>query len=97
MGTAALLVSGRFRRSSTGQTGSRYFPDLHLGTQNAAHIVGLGLACEMTRQESTSMQRLAELRTLLSDSLALIPDVEIVGWEGTHAPGIYLFAVDSRP
>ena len=66
MGTAALLVSGRFRRSSTGQTGSRYFPDLHLGTQNAAHIVGLGLACEMTRQESTSMQRLAELRTLLS-------------------------------
>ncbi|WP_447601969.1 aminotransferase class V-fold PLP-dependent enzyme [Nitrospira sp. Nam80] len=98
MGSGALLIGEPFKKGRSNQPVDPLKGDdpdtssLNLGTQNIGLIAGLGTACAL-RQQTWPMGRLAELHRLFSESLRRIRDVEIVGWNGAHAPGFLSFRV----
>ncbi|MGE0275110.1 MAG: aminotransferase class V-fold PLP-dependent enzyme [Nitrospiraceae bacterium] len=102
MGSGALLIAEHFNNSRSNRRANSLKendPDvscLDLGTQNVGLIAGLGTACSLRQQTWPAMGRLAELHRLCSKSLRRVRDVEIVGWDGAHAPGIVSFRVQ-RP
>jgi selenocysteine lyase/cysteine desulfurase len=98
MGTGALLITKQYkerlasRESGLSVAGSAQ-ECFDLGTQNIGLIAGLARACEMKQQELPAMGDLAGLRTLFRGCLSRMSDVEIVEWDGPHAPGILSFQV----
>ena len=96
MGTGALLITKRYeerlasRESSLSEAGraQEYF---ELGTQNIGLIAGLSRACDIKHQELPAMSNLACLRTLFRRCLSRMSGVEVVEWNGPHAPGILSF------
>jgi L-cysteine/cystine lyase len=99
MGSGALLIGEPFKKSRSNQRVDSLKGDdpdtssLDLGTQNIGLIAGLGTACALRQQTWPPMGRLAELHRLFSESVGRIRGVEIVGWNGAHAPGILSFRV----
>jgi selenocysteine lyase/cysteine desulfurase len=99
MGSGALLVAEHFKKSRSNRCVDSSKEDdpeaavLDLGSQNIGLISGLGTACALRQQVWPAMSRLVELRRLFSECLRKIPDVEIVEWNGAHAPGILSFRV----
>jgi cysteine desulfurase/selenocysteine lyase len=98
MGTGALLITKRYeerlasREFGLSETESAQ-ECFELGTQNIGLIAGLSRACEMKQQELPAMGNLARLRTLFRGCLSRMSGVEIVEWDGPHAPGMLSFRV----
>ncbi len=100
MGTGALLVTKHFKAGHVGResdllerrSAHEYFD---LGTQNIGLISGFAKACEIRQQELPSMANLAGLRILFRERLRNMRDVQIVEWDGSHAPGILSFRINS--
>ncbi|MGQ0812255.1 MAG: aminotransferase class V-fold PLP-dependent enzyme [Nitrospiraceae bacterium] len=94
MGTGALLITEQYKkRQARGEPGPLMKGDAHdyldLGTQNIGLIAGLAQACELRQQElPTATTGPSDLRTLLKERLSKMREVEIVEWDGPHAPGI---------
>lgn len=96
MGTGALLITKQYkerlaRRESGLSVAGSAQECFDLGTQNIGLIAGLARACEMKQQESPAMGNLVRLRTLFRECLSRMIEVEIVEWDGPHAPGILSF------
>ena len=98
MGTGALVITRQYkerlarRKSGLSVAGSAQ-ECFDLGTQNIGLIAGLARACEMKQQELPAISDFTGLRTVFRGCLSRISDVEIVEWDGPHAPGILSFQV----
>lgn len=96
MGTGALLITKRYEERRAGRESGlseagRAQEWFELGTQNIGLIAGLSRACEIKHQELPAMGNLARLRTLFRGCLSRMSGVEVVEWDGPHAPGILSF------
>ena len=98
MGTGALVISRQYKeRLARRKFGSSVAGSAHerfdLGTQNIGLIAGLARACEIKQQELPATSDCTGPGTVLKGCLSRISDVEIVEWDGLHAPRILSFQV----
>jgi selenocysteine lyase/cysteine desulfurase len=102
MGTGALVMTKRFKerhvdRDSYLLESSRAHEYGDLGTQNIGLISGLAKACEIRHQELRAMTDLGALRAVFRECLTTMRDVQIVEWDGAHAPGIGSCRMNGAP
>lgn len=96
MGTGVLCITKRDgqrlarREAGLSKIGSAQ-ECFELGTQNISLISGLARACEIKQRELPAVGNLVYFRTLLKERLSRMNGVEIVEWDGPHAPGILSF------
>lgn len=105
MGTGVLILREEFgsmsgsQRSATGDQQQKQpsWMSFELGTHNIGLIAGLAKACDMKRQEERPGQFLEEIRNEWKTCLAHYPSIQILEWDGPHAPGILSFACLDEP
>ncbi|MDA1302829.1 MAG: aminotransferase class V-fold PLP-dependent enzyme [Nitrospirae bacterium] len=101
LGTGAMMVSDRFLQSHS--TCAVQIKDgeaplatqFEIGTHNIGLISGLAKACDMTFTDGLGVEILQAFRQKAKETLSQIPGVNIVGWNGPHAPGI--FTIQGKP
>ncbi len=94
LGTGAMMVSDRFLQSHSicaVQIKAGEAPlasQFEIGTHNIGLIAGLGQACECKFKDGLGVEILRSFRQQAKQTLSQIPGVNMVEWDGPHAPGI---------
>ena len=94
LGTGAMVVNKRFLQSRSTcavqikNENSADASQFEIGTHNIGLIAGLAQACEIKFQEGLNVKILQSCRQQAKEVFSQQPNVNIVEWNGPHAPGM---------
>jgi len=94
LGTGAMVVNDRFVHSRSTcavqikNENSADASQFEIGTHNIGLIAGLAHACEIKFQEGLKLEILQSFHQQAKEVVGQQPNVNMVEWDGPHAPGI---------
>jgi len=94
LGTGAMIVSNRFFQSHSTyavqvmEGEAPLATQFEIGTHNIGLISGLTQACDVTFKCGLDVAILQSFRQQAKEVLGQLPNVNMVEWDGPHAPGI---------